>query len=201
MSIDNLTEEERYQLKINIAQEVLANLDKLNFKSFTGYVIGFLPEDLVKDNIQLQDHIDEVEEGCTVCLLGGCVLALAKLKNDFPVSNLLNEDKYFNAFRPETNINLSAETANKYLGKVFSLLELASMECAFEASWSAGYFAEKILQEANVSNYQNILAYLKKSAIFAKDLLPKQRVEKVMKNLIEWEGEFNPCDVLTKVVE
>lgn len=79
----------------------------------------------------LQNHVEEVEKKCTMCLLGACLVSKARLFDDVSIDKMYKK-YYVNDKLDYGVINPDRETIGPLLQDIFSLLELAKIESAFE---------------------------------------------------------------------
>lgn len=130
----------------------------------------------------LRDHIKEVEDTCAMCLLGACLVSKARLFDDVAVNRLYNayfvDSKLDYAF-----VNPSREVIGSLLRDIFSPLELAKIESAFERRVMDYDYGGDIPVDTH--------ALLLGAAAFGRMFVDNaDRVTAVMENIIANDGTF-----------
>jgi len=157
---------------VAIAQDVLAQLGQ--YGVFYGqYLRGQLPHDVnVKREDSVQNHVDVVAKNCRVCALGAAFLSMVRLYNAVNMETLMPYiDDTHSVFMQRNSITCRLNT-------YFSSEQLDMIESAFERC-QMGHTASptrKYDAMLFVDNENN----------------PKERLKKIMENIVENGGVFNP---------
>ena len=128
----------------------------------------------------LQDHVEEVEKSCTMCLLGACLVSKARLFDAVPLAKLYRS-YYDGAYVDHRSINPEREAIEPLLQDIFPSLELSKIESAFE---------RRVMNDGCDDTTAN-WDLLRGAALFGRRLNDDaDRVTAVMENIIANDGIF-----------
>lgn len=170
----------RAKRALAVAKDVLEQLDRqdlpLNTESRKGYVYGnlsFLNNSLEDD---LQNHADKLQETCTVCALGACLLSAARVYDQIPVKNVIDSPSEVdpNNYFISHNLIISA------LENIFSGQTCTLIEAAFEQSYMLLNFTETV----SIEQLRGAAAF---GCRYNSD---EERLRGIMENVVENEGNF-----------
>lgn len=152
---------------VAVAKDVLKHLDAMKVKD--GHYFELITNERKVRDLEgdLQEHAEEVQANCQVCLLGACVLSKARLYDAVSME----------AFR-DMEIYCSDDDVRDTLADIFDIDTINCMEAAFEGesfSWM------------RPTSYRLILEAMKFGNQFADR---KECVRAVMENIIANNGRF-----------
>lgn len=164
---------------VAIAKDVLKHVR--DYRWFRGtYIHGSWRGEEAPWTGDLREHLDKVQEKCTMCLLGACLMSKARLFDAVPLDRLYKSDservdEVYNSINPDRG------TIGLLLRDIFSPLELAKIESAFE---------RRVMTDG-VATTMATHDLLRGAALFGKKIVNDgDRVTAVMENIIANDGEF-----------
>ncbi len=163
------------QKRITIAKEVLDLIKIFKVSAKSGYIEGI--DTYENENLLLNKDLQEVinekwfQEDCTVCALGSCVLAKAKI-----MDNCLADDA----------IGLQREDAHDELKSFFSEEQMFMIESAFEYELAG---QNNLFYGGSPLDPDKTQACIKFGRKYKND---KSRLAAIMQNIIKNKGEFIP---------
>lgn len=170
-------------LRLAIARDVIAQLHILNLKNMV--YIGNTPS--FEGGQELPKMAEVMQEECTVCALGACILSLAKVGDA-----IKKEDMFFlppfdgkNIAMPIRNMNRLIEKLNE----VFCNHQVDMIESAFEA----------LLMSRALGHTQKQSDDLYVAMNFSSSKYDTETtLREIMENIIANDGEFCPQETVAK---
>ena len=155
---------------VAIAQDVLERLSLHELHVAENYYLRRIYDVLVGTNpsIDARELLTRIEDKCTVCALGACLLSYIRLYDDVKVNDLRNGMDESNIYR--------------HLGKYFTPHQLKLIEVAFELSDRAGPVS--VILNNDDYNAANTFGRGYEG--------PVGRLRAIMENIIANDGVFKP---------
>ena len=163
--------------RVAIAEDVLENLDRLIVRT-GNYICGTLPEEVnPKDNAQ--EKVKAIQAYCTVCALGACLLSHVRLWDRVMMGEIVGTypTQYLNVRYADTTAPLKRYFTQRQLNLIESAFEVRPLNKEYAAS------DEEIAQAMFFGR-----GYTGKSY----DIISKNRLKAIMKNIVKNEGAFVP---------
>jgi hypothetical protein len=152
---------------VAVAKDVLANIRNYRFHKGS-YLNGLLTLDQEDD---AKEYIDNLVANCEVCLLGACVLSMIRLYDGIQVGHFLYADGM---------AHLTRGQVYRMLSSVFDQDDMDLMEAVFEC--------DPVIDSMDDVDKSLML---QSAAGFGRRFSNKiDRVQAVMENIIEHNGEF-----------
>jgi hypothetical protein len=179
--------DEQDKMRVAVAQDVLDRLEFLTLRQ-GHYLKGSLGSQRVVSQLDnAQNHLDLIENNCGVCALGACVLSYVRIYDDVTMSEI----GYKLDWDGEPVIRSTEHNIQDVLKRIFSVDQMVLIESAFECeNMSHQYFGVYRWP----SSFHNSIRRAEKFGLQYRDKF--DRVEAIMKNIIENEGEFIPGDTV-----
>jgi hypothetical protein len=162
---------------IQVAKDVLAHLHV--YRPIRGkYIAGYLPR-IENADADMSEYLSDFESRCDVCALGACLLSKVRLYDNVPVRAVIWTNY---GVRGYEIVDVSGSAVKNNLDDVFSRLQLAMIESAFEQrvmSPAVSSSEESMRLQASVKfglRYENA----------------RERLQAIMENIIDYDGTFNP---------
>jgi hypothetical protein len=164
--------DERKEMRLAIAKDVLARLDNGTLKPQTGDYWRFIDKSLkTKLNGQeISKHIDELLKGCTACALGGMLIAHIAINNKCVFESMWGENSFASRELPR-------------LEEFFTRKQLAIIEIMFEGNSSC--YETQDVEENEVKLFNDNARWFYQEHY---DDSPEHRLRLIMQMLINNDG-------------
>lgn len=192
----------RNQRKVLIATDALALIATEKFTPMPGtYWSPNWNSDQVttaRDHVGPLDPLAASSEGCEVCALGACFVASFLRDGVCETEEPLAMSTSLVGVKLRATLSSCKQVSNR-LARYFDPIEIGLMETAFEISPDYAYRASpiEVISEADPDGYKR--ARLERQGIIQPALEfgrryanPKDRLEAILKNVIDNCGEFKP---------
>ncbi len=167
------TKDERRQMRIDVANDVLKHLHALQISTGT-YVMGKIPATLTGDE-DAQEHLPIIRKECRVCAKGAMVLSYIGLYDKLRLNDIFDIDD--ESYEGKRLVDAEDGQLCEILETGFDKDDLNKIEAAFEL-WTT---AETICDDNAPYHFGKQYDYN-----------PVIRLQAIMQNVVDNNGDFHP---------